>query len=290
MSVHHFPEVTLTIDGQIVPTNGASVSTDSPLDLHLPPNVGNFPGSDARADLARTAPVGWRPETPWSPSFRARPGSPATLAIDGTRVFTGFVDDAGVSLAAGSVNASLVDPLHYVDRTFTAPATLKRLAPLPGSSQERPVGCSSLFYVDRCLAALGVHSTARVAGRSVLHVPMAGCAQPVVGTVTRPTRRAPDGTATWPFVEPLFRPMPGGRLGVQDPHLEYETDPDRSEATVGSWHLTVEIDPSSPSGHGYVRTVAMGSEVGFGFRIDADRENLQVQTWDEDNVAHSTLR
>src|SRR5699024_8882454 len=103
VSINYFPRATLTIDGQVVPTNGVSISTDSPLDLHIPPNVGNFPGADANANLALTAPVTWRPEVPWSPTFRARPGSTATLAVDGDRVFTGFVDDAGVSLAAGSV-------------------------------------------------------------------------------------------------------------------------------------------------------------------------------------------
>src|SRR5699024_1155436 len=137
-----------------------------------------------------------------------------------TRLFGGVVGDLDMSLRDGGLSLPLVDPLSEVDRTFSAPATLKTLAPLPGSAQERPVGCSSLFYVDRCLAALGVHSTARLAGRSVLHVPMAGCAQPVAGTVTRATRRASDGTAVSPWVEPLFRPMSSGRLGVLDPHFE----------------------------------------------------------------------
>ena len=279
------PTVRVRVRGEDVPVDSLSISSDSPVDLHLPPQVGGVAGATADVDLSPAQTVGSRPETAWSPTLRARPGDPVTCQVDGVQLFRGIVGDFGLSARDFGLSLPCVDPLSDTDTTFSAPATLKRLAPLPGSSQERPVGCSSLFYVDRALAALGANSTARLAGRSVLHVPMAGCAQPVVGTVTRATRRASDGTAVSPWVEPLFRPMSSGRLGVLEPHYEWITDASRSEATVGSWHLTAEID-TTDSGHGYVRTVGVDNEHGFGFRLDANRENLQVQTWDADNEAH----
>lgn len=280
MTVRHFPQVTLTIDGKTVPTDSISIGSDSPLDLHIPPNVGNFPGADAQANLALAAPVGWRPEVPWSPTFRARPGMSATVDIDGTRVFTGFVDDAGVSLAAGDVNASMVDPLSNVDRQFSAPATLRRLAPRPGSSQEVPPGASMLYYLVAAFEKLGAHPSIRIASRTDLYVPNCGTGHPLRGEINLLTQRDTGDSAVVPWVQPEFVPMSGGRIGVKNVWQDYTTRPrGSSDPTVGSWHVSIEIDPAQYEDTSYVRIRSMGDESGFGVWFTGPN-TLRVCTWD----------
>src|SRR5699024_2985895 len=114
------PDVQVTINGRVVDADAVSVSSDTPLDLHLPPKTGGIAGGDARVNLAPTSPDAHGMDMPWSPTFRAHPGDEAQVTIDGTRVFTGIVDDTDIGFHTGTVNTTLVDPLAGYDKTFSA--------------------------------------------------------------------------------------------------------------------------------------------------------------------------
>lgn len=280
MSVRHYPITTVLVDGNPVPIDQTRLVADSPLDLHLPPTYGNLSGADANVQLTTGRGVTDRADTIWSGST-VREGQPVTVAVDDVRVFTGVVDQVAMDLRGFSTSLSCVDQLAGYDTNFSAPATLRRLAARPGSSQRVPTGSNMLFYVDAAFEALGAHSTVQVAGRTDLHVPMVGTAHPYRGDINLLTQR--DGTtdsALVPWVEPEWVPMAGGRIGMKNGWGDWTSRPrGHGDPTVGSWHLSVEIDPEQFEDTSYVRVRGLTSEGGFGLWFNA-ASICQVVTWD----------
>lgn len=278
--VSHRPRVEVTVDGRTVPAKSITISTGSPVDMHIPPSHGGVAGAAGTVEIAPQALVGEGVEAPWSPSFRATPGQEIECKIDGQRVFGGVVGPGTTSLRRrGGISLDLHDPMANTKATFSAMATDHRLPPRPGSTHEVPVGTSSLMYLDRALAAMGANSMVRVGGRTELHVGMVGTVNPYVGQIDLSTQTSGTSSVPAPYPDPVFVPMAGGRIGVKDPWLVYTTRAEHTGATVGSWHTTVEIDLAQITDNIWVRILGLGADDGFGIKLQSNR-TMRVCTWD----------